>query len=89
MSAHAALAQEVLRCLHTHLGSKLPTHVDAALAALLQLSREHADALLDYAAFLSSLMEYLEDLTSEQLLLVPLLWPCITASQRYAGAALN
>jgi hypothetical protein len=67
------LAQEVLRCLHTHLGSKLPAQVNAALAALLRLSRAHADALLGYAAFLSGLMEYLEDLDSSQLLLVPFL----------------
>lgn len=62
--------QEVLRCLHTHLSSKLSSQVSSALAALVQLSREHTSALMGYAAFLSCIMDYLEDFTFSQLLQV-------------------
>ncbi|BDA41598.1 probable fanconi anemia group D2 protein homolog [Coccomyxa sp. Obi] len=58
--------QEVLRCLHSHLGSKVASQTCAAIDALLQLAHSNIEALLNYAAFLTSIMEYLEDYDSKQ-----------------------
>ncbi len=58
--------QEVLRCLHTHLGSKVASQTCAAIDTLLQLAHSNIEALLSYAAFLTSIMEYLEDYDSKQ-----------------------
>lgn len=60
----------MLRALHSHLGSRLPAHVSSALAALLELSGKHAQLLLGYSAFLTNILEYIEDFTSPQLLQV-------------------
>lgn len=59
--------QEALRCLHTHLGSRVKTQTSTALHCLLQLSSTHVSALLGYAAFLTSIIEYLEDYENDQL----------------------
>lgn len=59
--------QEVLRCLHTHLGSRIAPQTSAAIETLLQLASSNIEALLSYAAFLTSIMEYLEDYDSKQL----------------------
>lgn len=60
----------MLRALHSHLGSRLPTQVSGALVALLELSGKHAELLLGYSAFLTNILEYVEDFTSAQLLQV-------------------
>jgi hypothetical protein len=52
------------------LSSRLPAQVSSALAALLELSDNHAELLLGYLAFLTNILEYIEDFTSAQLMQV-------------------
>ena len=56
--------------MHSHLGSRLPAQVSSALAALLELSGKHAELLQGYSAFLTNILEYVEDFTSAQLMQV-------------------
>ena len=72
------LWQEVLRALHSHLGSRLPAQVSTALAALLEMSGKHAELLLGYSAFLTNILEYIEDFTSPQLMQVHHRQPWLT-----------
>ena len=63
---HAVLMQEVLRCLHSHLGSRTTKQASTALDALLQLLDADATALLSYAAFLTGMLDYLQDYGHDQ-----------------------
>lgn len=63
---HAVLMQEVLRCLHSHLGSRTTSQASTALDALLQLLDADATALLSYAAFLTGMLDYLQGYGHDQ-----------------------
>ena len=59
-------AQEVLRCLHSHLGSRAAKQASTALEALLLLLEADTTALLSYAAFLTGMLEYLQHFSPDQ-----------------------
>ena len=65
-STALAYMQEVLRCLHSHLGSRAPKQTSTALDALLQLLGADATALLSYAAYLTGMLEYLQHFSHDQ-----------------------
>ena len=58
--------QGVLRCLHSHLGSRAPKQTSSALDALLQLLDADTTALLSYAAYLTGMLEYLQHFSHDQ-----------------------
>ena len=59
--------QEVLRCLHSHVGSRAAKQASTALDVLLQLLEADATALLSYAAFLTGMLEYLQHFSHNQI----------------------
>ncbi len=59
--------QEVLGGLHGHLGSGQPGEVTAALEVLLGLTHSHTSLLLQHAAFVSTLLDCLDNFTQAQL----------------------
>lgn len=69
--------QEVLRCLHSHLGSRAPKQTSTALDALLQLLDANATVLLSYAAHLTGMLEYLQHFSHAQ---VQQAWPHVPFS---------
>ncbi|PSC75642.1 Fanconi anemia group D2-like protein [Micractinium conductrix] len=58
--------QEVLRVLHGHLGAQVPAEASAALGVLVSLAKQHGEALLGYAAFLTTVLDYVEGYTDPQ-----------------------
>ena len=59
--------QEVLRNIHSHLGSKSLTEVSVALDILGEIVKERLKDLLKYASFLSMILDYVEGYNSDQL----------------------
>lgn len=58
--------QDVLRALHSHLGSNVAAETDMALEVLSTLAREHTASLMAYAAFLTNMLDYLDGYTDAQ-----------------------
>lgn len=59
--------QQVLGGLHGHLGSGQAGEVTTALEVLLSLTHSHTSLLLQHAAFLSTLLDCLDNFTQPQL----------------------
>ena len=56
----------MLRVLHGHLGAQVPAEASAALGVLVSLAKQHGEALLGYAAFLTTVLDYVEGYTDPQ-----------------------
>lgn len=63
----ACCRQEVLRSLHAHLGSSIQTEVTASLSVLKNLVKGQTHDLLHYAAFLTTMLDYVGSYDDEQL----------------------
>jgi len=59
--------QEILRALHTHLGATASAEATAALQVLQRLAHERTSDLMQYAAFLSTILDYVTGYNTEQL----------------------
>jgi Fanconi anemia group D2 protein len=59
--------QEVLRALHTHLGATATAEATAALRVLQRLAHERTSDLIQYAAFLTTILDYVAGYNAEQL----------------------
>lgn len=59
--------QEVLRALHTHLGATVTAEATAALRVLQRLAHERTSDLMQYAAFLTTILDYVAGYNTEQL----------------------
>ena len=60
--------QEVLRALHSHLGAPSSTEATAALGVLQRLAKECTAELMQYAAFLTTILDYVTGYNEEQLI---------------------
>lgn len=59
--------QEVLRALHTHMGATATAEATAALRVLQRLAHERTSDLMQYAAFLTTILDYVTGYNTEQL----------------------
>ena len=59
--------QEVLRALHSHLGAAATAEATAALGVLQRLAHDRTSHLMEYAAFLTNILDYVTKYNAEQL----------------------
>jgi len=71
--------QEVLRSLHAHLGAHGAEEATSALQVLVTLARHQTEQLLQYASYLTSILDYLEAYTDVQIAVVFELFGELTA----------
>lgn len=83
------MTQELLGELMSSTGSSSPTEATAALETLVELAEEDTLGMLQFAAFLGTLLDYLASFTDHQLHLVRLGLSCCCAHRDQRPSTLS